>query len=155
MATTRNFYNVSEDETQLDISSLIDVCFLLLIYFMVAATLLPKEKDLRLALPSTDGSERQSAIPPIFIRIAENGAVFSGIGQGELPMDSDPTIRELPLLSDQLSLYRSAAISAGDDPIIQLLVDGDASQQRVIDVLNTFGEAGIVSVTFTDLLDQL
>ena len=44
-----------EEEPALDISSLIDVCFLLLIYFLVTSTIKPRESDLGLQLPGFDG----------------------------------------------------------------------------------------------------
>ena len=144
-----------EAEPQLDISSLIDVCFLLLIYFLVTSTIQPRERDLLMALPPPGVSNGSPAIHPMFIRVAENGAVFSGTGAGEQALDTDTAIRELPLLSSQLNLYKSAARSAGDEPIVQLYVDGAASQQRVVDVLNALGGEGIVSVAFTDLVDVL
>ena len=43
---------LEDDEPGLDISSLIDVCFLLLIYFLVTTTIQPREQDLRMSLPA-------------------------------------------------------------------------------------------------------
>lgn len=155
MARHRRSQTEPETEPQLDISSLTDVCFLLLIYFLVTSTIQPRERDLRMALPTPGASPLRSAIPPMFIRVAENGAVFSGTGAGEQELDTDAAQRELPLLSSQLNLYKSAARSAGDEPVVQLHVDAAASQQRVVDVLNALGGQGIVSVAFTDLVDAL
>jgi len=156
MARHRKSRSEPEAEPQLDISSLIDVCFLLLIYFLVTSTIQPRERDLLMALPGYQGAQPETpAIPPMFIRVAESGAVFSGTGAGEQALDTDTAFRELPLLSSQLNLYKSAARSAGDEPIVQLYVDGAASQQRVVDVLNALGGEGIVSVAFTDLVDVL
>ncbi len=156
MAKHKKISAEPEDEPQLDISSLIDVCFLLLIYFLVTSTIIPRERDLLMALP-TDKGERPltPAIPPMFIRVAENGAVFSGTGAGEQALDTDASTRDLPLLSSQLHLYHDAARSAGDEAMVQLSVDASATQQRVIDVLNALGGEGIVSVTFTDLVDDV
>ena len=47
---------VEEAEPVLDMSSLIDVSFLLLIYFLVTSTLDPKEADLGMKLPTTETS---------------------------------------------------------------------------------------------------
>lgn len=155
MARYKKSHFESDTEPQLDISSLIDVCFLLLIYFLVTCTIQPREQDLLMALPTPGSSPVSPAIPPMFIRVAENGAVFSGTGAGEQVLDTDPSSRELPLLSSQLSLYHAAARSAGDEAIVQLYVDASATQQRVVDVLNALGGEGIVSVAFTDLVDVL
>ncbi len=156
MARHKKFHFEPETEPQLDISSLIDVCFLLLIYFLVTCTIVPREQDLLMALPDDNGNKQNTpVIAPMFIRVAENGAVFSGTGAGERILDTDLSTRELPLLSSQLKLYHEAARSAGDEAIVQLYVDGSAVQQRVVDVLNALGGEGIVSVTFTDLVDVL
>ncbi len=156
MARHKNYQFEPETDPQLDISSLIDVCFLLLIYFLVTSTIQPRERDLLMALPGYDGENRISAaIPPMFIRVAEDGSVFSGTGAGEQALDTDTSTRDLPLLASQLNLYHAAARSAGDEAMVQLYVDGSSSQQRVVDVLNALGGEGIVSVTFTDLVDDV
>jgi len=143
-----------EPDPELDISSLIDVCFLLLIYFIVTSTITPRETDLGLQLPaSSPPSDEQPKIEPMFIRVDAAGAIFSGTGAGQQPLDSDVSVRDVPLLDSQLDLYSSAAASAGSKPLVQVYVDPGALQQRVIDVLNALAGAGITSVTFTDLLE--
>ena len=52
MARHRKYEAEEESDPALDISSLIDVCFLLLIYFLVTSTITPRETDLGMALPS-------------------------------------------------------------------------------------------------------
>ncbi len=89
----------------------------------------------------------------MFIRVDASGAIFSGTGSGAQPLDSDVSVREVPLLDSQLDLYSAAATSAGSKPLVQVYVDPGALQQRVIDVLNALAGAGIVSVTFTDLVE--
>ncbi len=155
MARHKKYQLGSEAEPQLEISSLIDVCFLLLIYFLVTTTIQPRERDLRMGLPMPGERPPGSVIPPMFIRVAENGDVFSGTGTGERALDDGSAMRELPLLASQLNLYSAATRSAGDEPIVQIHVDGAASQQRVVDVLNALGGEKIASVTFTDLVDAL
>lgn len=140
-----------EPETQLDISSLIDICFLVLIYFLVAMTIVPAEQDLAMALPGYEG-EAQPPIPPMVLRIDGQGGVFSGSGASARALDSDPGSRELRLLASELSLYASAARAAGDTPSVLLRVDENAVQQRVIDVLNALAVEKISSVAFEDLV---
>ena len=52
MARHRRVTNLEEDKPELSISPLIDICFLLLIYFLVTTTIKQKERDNSLALPS-------------------------------------------------------------------------------------------------------
>lgn len=153
MARHKTILSASEPEPQLDISSLIDVCFLLLIYFLVTSTIAPRERDLPLALPSGIAAPN-SPIEALFIRVDGAGAVFTGTGASERPMDNVTANRNLPLLANQLDLYHAAARSAGEMPLAQIWVDPGAMQQRVIDVLNALAAAGIDRVTFTDLLEE-
>jgi len=143
-----------DDPPKLEISSLIDICFLLLIYFLVTSTLIPKETDLQMQLPAkVQDATRTPDIDPMFIRIDANGSIFVGTGSAQQIMDTDPNDRNVPLLSAQLGLYASAARGADSVPLVQLYADGNAVQQRVIDVLNALARVEISSVTFTDLVD--
>lgn len=153
MARHRKHEAAEESDPALDISSLIDVCFLLLIYFLVTSTITPRESDLGMALPAANPSSEQPEIDPLFIKIEASGAIYTGVGASQQPMDSDMSVRELPLLRSQLDMYASAARAANSKPLVQIYADGGATQQRVIDVLNALAGVNINSVTFTDLLD--
>lgn len=154
MARHKRVQAPDEDEPGLDISSLIDVCFLLLIYFIVTTTITKKEQDLSLALPSQALSDTPPEIRPLFLRVEANGFIYirpEG-AQDEL-VEQDPESRILENLVPRLELYSSAAKNSNSKPIVQVYVDGEAKQQRVIDVLNALAGAGIATVTFTDLID--
>lgn len=143
-----------DDPPKLDISSLIDICFLLLIYFLVTSTLVPKETDLQMQLPAqVQDASKTPDIEPMFIRIDANGTIFVGTGSAQQILDSDSQDHDLPLLSAQLKLYAGAANAADSKPLVQIYADGNALQQRIIDVLNALARVQITSVTFTDLVD--
>lgn len=154
MARHRSKEAPAQDEPALDISSLIDVCFLLLIYFLVATTIQKKEVDVPLALPSSVPSDSSMPdIDPLFIKVDTNGSIYTGAGASQELLDTDTSSRALPLLTQQLTLYVAGASSGDKKPLVQMWVDPGANQQRVIDVLNALVGAGISSVTFTDLVD--
>lgn len=153
MSRHKRDHAAEEDEPKLDISSLIDCTFLLLIYFLVTTTIQPRESDLPMALPAAAAENKPPDIEPKLIRVDANGAIFVGAGAAEIPMDSDASVREVPLLAADLKSYHEQAQSLKSVPIVQLFVDGGAVQQRVIDVLNALSGAGISQVTFTDLVD--
>ena len=154
MARHKKSAREEEAEPELDISSLIDVCFLLLIYFLVTSTITPREQDLGMALPANaPPSSEQPKIEPMFIRVDEAGAIYTGTGASQQALDTDMSVRDIPLLLSQLQLYAAAARSAGNNPLVQVYVDPGTTQQRVIDVLNALAAVGISSVTFTDLLE--
>ena len=143
-----------DDEPELNISSLIDICFLLLIYFLVTTTIQKRETDLDMQLPAAAPSQEQPPIDPMFIKVDMNGAIYVGAGPGQQLLDTDTSVRALPLLSQQLEMYASAALAAESQPLVQVFADGEASQQRVIDVLNALAGNNITKVTFTDLIDE-
>lgn len=153
MARHKTLILDTEGDTTLDISSLIDVCFLLLIYFIVTSTIVPRERDLGMELPDKDRPvDTRPPIPPMVLRIDEKGAIISGIGDYEQVLDTDTETRDLPLLALQLALYKQAATSSGDIPKVMLEVNETVRQQRTIDVLNAFAAAGISSVAINELI---
>lgn len=154
MARHKKHQIIEESDPALDISSLIDVCFLLLIYFIVTSTIAPREQDLGLQLPGVGTSSEQPKIAPMLITITETGTILATSGGEPQTLDSDPGVRDLPLLNAQLDLYVSGVNAAGEKPLVQIFASPEATQQRVIDVLNALAGAKINAVTFTDLIDD-
>jgi biopolymer transport protein ExbD len=154
MSRRKKMQAPEDDEPGLDISSLIDVCFLLLIYFLVTTTIVKKEQDLDMALPSVAPSTTPPDIDPMFIRLEANGYIsVRSEGGSENLVESDPDSRALPELYKMLETYKNAADLSNSEPLVQLFVEADARQQRVIDILNTLAALDISKVTFTDLID--
>tara|TARA_R110000850_G_scaffold17330_3_gene53485 strand:+ start:3640 stop:4095 length:456 start_codon:yes stop_codon:yes gene_type:complete len=129
---------------RLDISSLIDVSFLLLIYFLVTSTLDPREGDIEMTLP-TPGVNHVTVdldFPKVFVNSA--GTVL----MGDDVLDTDIDSRTLAMLEDRLRTYVEAhqifGSSAG--PTVELDVDDSVEGQRFIDVLNCFAGVGISDV---------
>ncbi len=142
-----------DDEPELDISSLIDVCFLLLIYFMVTATIQPRESDLGMTLPSSQTTDTPPDLKPMLIDIKDDGSIV--VNKDE-PLDlaaSGPK-RNLPLLEQRLQIYKDGASAANEEPLVQVAVRDEASQQAVIDVLNCLVGLEIQKVTFTDFSNK-
>lgn len=154
MARHKKQKEVELDEPGLDISSLIDVCFLLLIYFLVTTQIVRKEQELSTALPAVAPSQAPPDISPLFILLEANGNISIKEESGSIILiESNAASRELPNLSERLASYKSAANLSGSKALVQIRVDGDAVQQRVTDILNALAGAKITEITFTDLLD--
>ncbi|MEM9079540.1 MAG: biopolymer transporter ExbD [Verrucomicrobiota bacterium] len=143
---------LEEDEPELNISSLIDICFLLLIYFLVTTTIKAREQDVDMSLPSVAPSEEIPELKPLFIKVDGQGIIFVNAGAAQERLDEDADMREVPLLASRLDNYANMARATGEEPLVQVYVDGDASHQRVIDVLNALKGEKITKVTFTDLV---
>ena len=148
----------ADDEPKLDISSLIDVCFLLLCYFIVTSTIQPKEFDLGLQLPShsdSDSSDKPD-VEPMLLIVKNNGSVFELLNdskeevQLEGPAEGSESGRILEQLDIRLQEYTSL-ISGTQKPLLQMHIEGEAQQQWVVDAMDVIRKNEITSVTFTDL----
>src|SRR5690606_13023200 len=125
-----------------------DCTFLLLIYFLVCTTVQKRETDLGMTLPASVPSSEMPDIDPKLIRIDGDGIISVGAGEAQITMDTDPSVREVPLLTADLRTYAAALKASNQEPLVQVYVDGAASQQRVIDVLNALAGVDITKVTF-------
>jgi biopolymer transport protein ExbD len=69
----------SETEEPINMTSMMDMVFNLLIFFLVASTLAQEERDMKINLPSTATSKALSAPPEVLIvNIREDGSVKVG-----------------------------------------------------------------------------
>lgn len=141
-----------EDQPALEVASLIDVCFLLLIYFIATMTIVPRESDLDMQIPTEGIPSDLALFEPLLIQISASGEIQAGDKFHSQAMDSDVSVRALPLLQQYLEMFVSASQAANTKALVRIEADDDASHQRVIDVLNALAEAKIHAVTFTDLV---
>lgn len=135
------------DEPTLDISSLIDVCFLLLIYFLVTTTIQPREQDLCTFTPQPGDSPIYS-IPPMVIEIRQGGEVVVNPGDAAEIYESDVLNHALPQLQGRLKML--TGLTPSDSPKVMLKVHDQVQQQRYIDVVNCLAGAGIKSIALVD-----
>ena len=139
----------------LDISSLVDICFLLLIYFIVTTTIVPAERDLPMGPPSDQPDKIEPIdIEPLEISINALGEVYINEGAQLLPLDMDSSVRDLPLLEDRLRIYRQAATAMNEKCLVVIVADGEVKHQRVVDVLNALAGMEIKNVSFRDRADK-
>jgi biopolymer transport protein ExbD len=136
-----------EEEPELDISPLIDVAFLLLIYFLVTTTLQKSEADLSLVLPGVAQEDsREVKIDQMLVKVDQAGVVYVN----EEVADTDPENRALPNLTDRLSRYAAAAEVANTETQVIIDCDQEAVRQRFIDVLNVCAKAKIKNVSLAN-----
>jgi len=136
-----------EEEPELDISPLIDVAFLLLIYFLVTTTLQKSEADLSLVLPGVAQEDsREVKIDQMLVKVDQAGVVYVN----EEVADTDPENRALPNLTDRLSRYAAAAEVANTETQVIIDCDQEAVGQRFIDVLNVCAKAKIKNVSLAN-----
>jgi biopolymer transport protein ExbD len=132
------------EKTELQIAPLIDVVFLLLIYFMVSSTLKRTEADLTLALPGSVSTSTEVEIPDEqIIEVQADGAI---ILNNKIYAALDKS--DLAGLEYTLLRYSQAAALSKSKAMITIAAEDDAVHERVVDVLNACAGAGIKNVTF-------
>lgn len=75
MARHRKLQTEDQEDPKTEISSMIDCCFLLLIYFLVATSLV-SEKKFDMALPAGQASSSSSDSKPFNIKVTSENAVY-------------------------------------------------------------------------------
>ncbi len=134
------------EDPELSISPLIDVAFLLLIYFLVATTLLKEEADLSMTLPGVAKVQSDPVqVDQMHIEIDPAGVILVN----REPVETDPSQRDLPQLTDRLTRYSAAARLAQSDALVVLKCHEDVVEQRFIDVLNACAAAGINNISIS------
>ena len=130
----------------MNIGPLIDVAFLLLIYFIVTMTLEKEESDLSLVLPGTTSVKSDPVkVDQMLIRISEDSLVTIN----EEIVESDPSDRRLGALTDRLTRYAASAKIAGSEAMVVIDCANSTPQQRFIDVLNACANADLKNVSLT------
>lgn len=138
------------DDPDVNVSSLIDMVFLLLVYFLVSASLVKSEADLGIRLPGMLAQAQAVDLPDEqMIEIRENGRVILNGREYD-----SPTSQDLPELVGLLIRYRLASEAAQNEPMITIWAEDNVPHQRVIDVMNACAQAGVKNVTFSAVAEQ-
>lgn len=132
---------------ELQVAPLIDVVFLLLIYFMVTASLIKKEADIGFMLPANIAVEDMQEIPvEVLIEITVDGTILI---EGMRFSQDD---RELNDLVTQVAGLKEIARSQNSPFFVNVLPHQDALHFRIIDVMDACAAAGVNSLTFSKSL---
>ncbi len=128
---------------EMDISSLIDVSFLLLFYFLVSSSLIETENDLKMNIPSSAPPTSEGpSIEPLYITIRPNGDIY----EGDQLLDRYIGF-EVPLLSSRLEFYNASAKATGEEPTVQIEVSMAAENQSFMNVLNALAGEQISQIS--------
>ncbi|MGE4488810.1 MAG: ExbD/TolR family protein [Kiritimatiellales bacterium] len=135
---------LKDDKVELQIAPLIDVVFLLLIYFMVTASLVKKEADISFMLPArVDQSESIDLPIEVLIEIAPQGDV---VVEGMIFKSDD---RDLDTLATHLAELREAADSSGSELIVNIMPDDAVLHKRIVAVMNACAAARVKNTSFS------
>ena len=139
MARTKRFESEQVEDPSLDISSLIDVSFLLLIYFLVTSTLEPRESDLSMEMPTDSGKASSIQIDPLKIRLTAEGQITI----------ADQVMADDGQMESELDRYKQLTDATNKKPLVIVSSDDEAKQQRFIDLMNALAKVGITTITLS------
>ncbi|MGJ0484929.1 MAG: ExbD/TolR family protein [Methylomicrobium sp.] len=135
-----NFHRKKRRKIDITLISMIDVLFVLLLFFMVSTTF-NRQTQVRIKLPEASGSEAEAPPRSITLVIDADGLYYVKGGDGMLHqlIDQKPEtlLREL----------QKMAASGADIPFI-ISADGKTPHQAVISALDVAGRAGFTHITF-------
>ena len=129
-----NFYSIKpEEDIQINLTPLIDVVFLLLIFFMVSTTF-DTTSQLKINLP--EASSAQTSMPPqkLNLVIDANGQFF---------------VNSRELINNQSATLKAALerIMAGSQLPIVIQSDADSPVQSLVTALDVVGQLGLSQVS--------
>lgn len=123
---------------------MIDMVFLLLVFFMVTAKPIKEESDINIGLPGkVEQSEAIDMPDEVRIQIRNGGQVILN----DMNFDT-PQSRELPQLVGVLKRLQESAEANKSKALVTLAPEPAVRHQRIVDVLNACAMAKIKGVTF-------
>ena len=127
--------NQVEEMPTLNLTSMIDVLFLLIIFFVVGTKFIEAERQIELQLPQVAPNDALSAAP--------EKKVINVYRDGQITLDRKNV--SLQELKEQLAAARSQYQALG----VMVRGDGKAPFERVANVLNACKQAGIADLAIS------
>jgi biopolymer transport protein ExbD len=126
------------------IAPMIDVVFVIMLFFMVMAGTIKVENHLVSNLPGVVDSDSVEFVDETIISVAEDGEV----ALNDEPMDNR-TSKAMPVLKGSLRRLKQNSVAAGNKMVVTIVSEPQAKYDRVIDALNALTANQITDVTFT------
>jgi biopolymer transport protein ExbD len=137
--------NLNEGTLGFQIAPMIDVVFVIMLFFMVMAGAVKVENELNSQLPgSASTSTSTDFVDEQIITISDIGEV----ALNDEPFDSPASI-DLPQLKATLMRLKQNADAAKTPAVVTIISDEQAKYSRTVDVLDALALAKIDNVTFT------
>jgi biopolymer transport protein ExbD len=134
------------------IAPMIDVVFVIMLFFMVMAGAVKVEMVLNTTLPGVATTPADDVVLPdeIVIAISEDDTVTMNEEEfdSEIPK-GNPNYKKLPSLTSSLMRLKKDADDRGSKVLVTLQTEEQAKYDRIIDVMNALAKSQISNVTFT------
>jgi len=128
-------HHTKKDTAEINLTPLIDVVFLLLIFFMVSTTF-QREAELSIELPEASTEAQEKKDKPIEVAIDAGGSYYIN---GRALLNKQPK-----------TLRRALQKAAGDRSSVPVVIsaDANASHQSVVVVMDAARQLGLLRLTF-------
>lgn len=137
--------NLNEGNLGFQIAPMLDVIFVIMLFFMAMVGQVKVEQELNTQLPgSAETTGQTDFVDEAIITIASDGEV----SLNDEVLDS-PTNSALPQLRNTLMRLKENADAAKTPAVVTIISDPTAKYSRTVDVLNALAVAEITNVTFT------
>ena len=134
----------SEVHLGFQIAPMVDVVFVIMLFFMVLAGSVKIENGLNTKLPGTEETVNPTSLPDeIAIRIEDDGQVYLN----EDPLDT-PENKNLPDLTRNLMDLKTSSVASQSEVLVTIYANEQAKYERVVNVLDALTQARIGNVTF-------
>ena len=121
--------DTSESDVSIELTPIIDMVFLLLIFFLVATTFHQTEREMQIALPSAaSAGPISAAMREVIINVDVNGRII---------------VNGAVLDSEELESLIETAVSENPDQKVTVRADRDTIYAHVVNVLDISKGAGI------------
>ena len=126
------------------IAPMIDVVFVILLFFIVQASDVQVENAHVTKLPGTVEPQGETPLPDeIAVRIEDDGQVYLN----DDPLDT-PTAKNLPEFAGSLNMLRESSDASNSKVLVTIYANELARYERVVDVLDALSRARISDVSF-------
>jgi biopolymer transport protein ExbD len=126
------------------IAPMIDVVFVILLFFIVSASDIQVENAHVTKLPGTVETQSDTPTPDeIAVTIEDDGQV----ALNDDPLDT-PEAKLLPELASNLSQLRESSAASKSEVLVTIYANELARYERVVDVLDALSRAKITNVSF-------
>jgi biopolymer transport protein ExbD len=130
-----NFSNNDDVQHEFQIAPMIDIVFLLLVFFVVSYAMAQMERELAINLPESEkASASTSRINQIVVNVSVSGEVI---------------VNKRKMSCSQLEERLERIASFGDAPAVIIRADADCRHRYVVRVMDTCAKAKVKQILFS------
>lgn len=134
----------AETNLGFQIAPMIDVVFIILLFFIAQASDIQVENSHVTKLPGTVESSAETVLPEeVSVRIEDDGQVYLN----DDPLDS-PEAKNLPEFASTMNQLRESSDASKSKVLVTIYANELARYERVVDVLDALSRAKVTDVSF-------